>query len=292
MFVMSGDELRNFAVLGSTDQLKNILLGGGNPCSVDSKGFTALHYSVWNEHVDCVRVLLANDRGTDEHGTRTSCVNLRSATGLTALHVAVTVCADRGRRRTKARGDNNDADDACDECCRLLILSGKVDATAKDFRGRTAFDLAKDNEKDIPIIIMDLLIRLQEGCAEQEENVDKFVQTNITPYKVQKRRNVGGDLFQSLSNSEELQWVILPSCKKISTLIPKELSMHEQFIFPFAKYVYEANRQNGAEKIRNLVYSLQQAEINVNRTQKLANSREKKWQRELGYNISTWKGFQ
>ena len=48
---MSGDQLRQCAIMGDTEGLKHLLAGGANPCSTDRSGLTALHLAVWNGHL-------------------------------------------------------------------------------------------------------------------------------------------------------------------------------------------------------------------------------------------------
>jgi ankyrin repeat protein len=63
---MSGEDLRLRAEMGDVEGLKLALSGGANPCSRDHMGLTALHYAVWNGHLNCVEVLCANHIGVDD----------------------------------------------------------------------------------------------------------------------------------------------------------------------------------------------------------------------------------
>lgn len=63
---MNGDELRLRAERGDAEGLSLALSGGVNPCSRDPNGLTALHVAVWNGHIECVKVLCANDLGIDD----------------------------------------------------------------------------------------------------------------------------------------------------------------------------------------------------------------------------------
>ena len=92
---MSGDQLRNCAILGDEKQLRHLLKGGANPCSTDADGLTALHYAVWNKHEQCIKVLVANHEGTNDDGEHVSSLSVQSDIGLTPLHLTVLENSDR-----------------------------------------------------------------------------------------------------------------------------------------------------------------------------------------------------
>ena len=83
---MSGDTLRRAASQGQSEYLKKLLAAGSNPCSVDEIGATALHHAVWNGHEEAVKVLLANDRGTNDSGARSWALQQQTDAGWSALH--------------------------------------------------------------------------------------------------------------------------------------------------------------------------------------------------------------
>ena len=60
---MSGTVLRETAAQGDAGYLRELLTGGGNPCSTDENGLTPLHFATWNGHVECVEILVVNDLG-------------------------------------------------------------------------------------------------------------------------------------------------------------------------------------------------------------------------------------
>ena len=55
--------LREAAAQGDVEYLKELLETGGNPCSTDDNGLNALHFAVWNGHVEAVELLVVNDVG-------------------------------------------------------------------------------------------------------------------------------------------------------------------------------------------------------------------------------------
>ena len=76
-----------FYYIGDHKAVKSVLKNRSNPCSTDEYGLTPLMYAVWNGHVECVKWLLANDRGIDNSGFKRSCINMVSTKGYTALHL-------------------------------------------------------------------------------------------------------------------------------------------------------------------------------------------------------------
>jgi ankyrin repeat protein len=86
---MSGVELRYVSTHGKQEQLKEYLRLKANPCSVDEFGLSALHYAVWNGHIECVKLLVSNDFGVDSKGKKCSCLNLVSDMGYTGFQFSV-----------------------------------------------------------------------------------------------------------------------------------------------------------------------------------------------------------
>jgi ankyrin repeat protein len=80
---MSGEELRKAASDGNAEHVKEYIEKRCNPCSVDEYGLSALHYAVWNGHIECVKLLVCNTLGVDLHGIRTSSMELMSCMGFT-----------------------------------------------------------------------------------------------------------------------------------------------------------------------------------------------------------------
>lgn len=84
---MSGEALRLLSIAGDDKGVMSVLRNRSNPCSSDEYGLTALMYAVWNGHLECVKWLLANDRGVDFNGTRRSSIDMVSMKGYTAMHL-------------------------------------------------------------------------------------------------------------------------------------------------------------------------------------------------------------
>lgn len=80
---MSGDELRRAATINDQTSLKEYILQKPNVCSVDQYGLSALHYAVWNGHINCVKMLAMNPHGVNKEGNRATCLDLQSCVGYT-----------------------------------------------------------------------------------------------------------------------------------------------------------------------------------------------------------------
>ena len=78
---MSGEEVRRLAQQGDHKVLRSYLLQACNPCSTDEYDITALMFAVWNGHVECVKYLACNPRGTDKNGLKCSALNMVTCRG-------------------------------------------------------------------------------------------------------------------------------------------------------------------------------------------------------------------
>lgn len=149
---MSGAYLRECATLGNTDELKRILQDKSNPCSQDKYGLTALHYAVWNGHVECVKYLVCNSWGVDKHGVKGHALNMVSCKGYTALHLAA-----------------QDAPNwVAKEITELLLVAG-VDADIKDKHGMTAIAYARQEENNEVLAGFETYNELMTALREREE---------------------------------------------------------------------------------------------------------------------------
>lgn len=76
-------ELREASKRGDSSTVRDLLIKKCNPCSPDEYGLNSLHFAVWNGHLECVKLLAANNIGVDLNGHRSSSINMRSSMGLT-----------------------------------------------------------------------------------------------------------------------------------------------------------------------------------------------------------------
>lgn len=116
-----------------------------------------LHYAVWNGQLECVKLLIANDRGVDCNGMRCSCINLQSTMGFSgdlfihrlshfyfntlfsyfkALHLAVLDAPEKG----------------LSDVLRHLLAVG-ANQNLQCNKGKTAFDIAMTNSNETALDI-------------------------------------------------------------------------------------------------------------------------------------------
>ncbi|RYG95588.1 ankyrin repeat protein [archaeon] len=83
---MSEAKVRQACIHNRIEELEVLVKARANVCSIDEWGLTALHYAVWNGHVECVKLLVFNSHGVDSKGQKTTCLNMKSCIGLTGTH--------------------------------------------------------------------------------------------------------------------------------------------------------------------------------------------------------------
>ena len=102
--LMSGEDLRRMARTGEAYELRKVLERRANTCSTEGEygtidlnriyndfhcfsviplGLTPLHYACWNGHVECVKLLVSNNRGVDNFGNKRSSLDMQSCLGFT-----------------------------------------------------------------------------------------------------------------------------------------------------------------------------------------------------------------
>jgi hypothetical protein len=176
---MSGEYLRECATHGHTDELRRILKEKCNPCSVDKFGLTALHYAVWNGHVECVKYLVCNNWGVDKNGIKRHALNMVSVRGFSALHLA--------------------AQDApqwvAQEITELLLISG-VDPTTVDKDGKLAIDYARRENNVEVLAAFDTYDQLMDALRQREEEANRLEGTVLD------------DTIQEEGDSEEVKQML------------------------------------------------------------------------------------
>ena len=244
---MSGDQLRNFAILGNEQQLRALLQGGANPCSVDQEGLTALHYAVWNNHVDCMKVLVANCDGTDESGTHCSSLSMKSDIGLTALHLSVMEGSDAFM-------------------CRYLTMAG-CDISIKDNLDRTSYMIAKETGNKEAADFLKQTKKLKVTS----EQIAAFNEGNLKDFHEQTTRK---NMADYPSHPKDENGDPMPLTREDKIPVPFGLDMPEHHIYPYAKLNSEKGRAEGAEAIRALTEVVEQSKNNERRREILANATE------------------
>lgn len=295
---MSGDSLRVAAERGYADDVIATLEGGANPCSRDRWGLTALHFAVWNGHVECTKIMCANDMGIDvklnskelarlleSQGVdvpfffeetlpdvlkpqrkqypnadafdlnapasagvpRTSCINLSSQLGLTALHTAA------------MEGDKSL------ELARVLLLAG-ADKNLPDRLGMTALEHAIGNNSP------QLTDMLGDDAFPSEYERSDFQREIRQKYGIKEQQS------RKPKDCKYLKGVAIVPDRLPP--IPKELQLPEDYIMPYA---HSKNRiHRGLVPLKALEFSLEQMGLNERRRNRLANSLETKQRADLG----------
>ena len=244
---MSGDQLRNAAVLGNLPSVRALLTGGANPCSADASGLTALHYAAWNGHLPIVEVLVANCIGTDVlTGEKIDSMECLSSSGLTALHLSASLPEY--------------------DVLRFLVLAG-CDLTVQDNLHRTVYDIALDEvegSKKCALYLSDMV-------PPSEEEVKIFFGANKEKHHCKTTKILN---LESCPIDPKTGKPIVTREDKLST--PVELTMPEHHIYPYAIKNFESGRggKQGKLAIRNLNKMVKESKNNEQRRQFLANSIE------------------
>jgi hypothetical protein len=288
---MSGDDLRSCCIHNQVDQLREYLSLRANPCSTDEHGLSALHYAVWNGHVECVRLLVMNPHGVTREREKTSCVNLKSTTGYTALHLL----ALEGPLQTLK-----------DVLFAILLTGG--DMTIVDQEGQTPLQIAKENKNQVFLDAIQEFIQLQrtakdklkklysdlkanyllvkkkrftkENGIEGEEQVDEEEDEQeesgkliLSPGKVPSSpKQKGSAQNPVLDLPNPLQQAIQYIEKPITIDKPKDLSIHEESIPTLTKFSFVSLQ--GVDSLKGLTFVRDEALKNVQRREKLVQNFE------------------
>ena len=270
---MSGDQLRAASLKNKPEQLRTLLAGGANPCSVDDFGLTALHYAVWNGHIECVESLLVNTKGyipiapkqpvvakrgqkVKYEAVAAESTNMQSKAGYTALHIA-------------AQGGIEA------EAVTKLLLLGGVDPNLKDTDGKAGRARAQAGARDV-------LMVLEWGTPEEAARINYMAEASekylVQGLTTESKYDPIGDADEQLEAirtdlrlieiEEQMKASLEREQKNIEpirkTATAPELLMHENDILPFAQVNFE-RKERARMPIKNLVVALDVAGINLGR---------------------------
>lgn len=231
--------LHNCAVYGNARQLRGYIRDKVNPCTADNYGLTPLMYSVWNGHVQCVMLFLANDKGVNASGEKCSCINLVSTRGYSALHLAVL-----------------DSPIWSAEECTYVLLCANADKSLRCSEGFTPYELAVQHEKNN---LIEIFKKFESPSTELLEEIERTKKLLDKDYRYDPRKDWRGVISEA---NFTIPRFLTQKGLRLGAL-PRELDMHEQHIRPL---VVVADKQlRGANAIHCLQFADEQAGINKER---------------------------
>lgn len=234
--------LRLACTHGDAELVAELLLGGEDPCSRDANGLTALHYAVWNGHVDCVEYILANPMGHTP--ARTSCVGLQTKVGWSALHIAALGCLRPA------------------EIAERLVAFG-VDAGLRDESGFTALDVALQNGNQKVIDVL-----------RKEADSDEQLKARILARRaVVHRRSTTANDEERTATTTYAQALDAARAFAKNYLeyipIPRQLNIPEHVILDFARSNVKVGQRRGKHVIHNLLFAYEEAKAAAHRREQL-----------------------
>lgn len=249
---MSGEVVRNCAILGNDGELSRILKDRANPASQDEFGLTALHYAVWNGHIECVKYLVCNNFGVDKNGNKGFSLNLTSCKGYTALHLCAMDCPSW----------------VCKDTALLLLMFG-VDLSIRDNDGYTAEELAVHSSNEEYISALQKFNSRHENeevKLELETRCQGIIKTHYfqvdSPEQPMAHWKANFPPPQFLYKKERVGF------------LPNGMKIHEHHILPL---VDAGEDMAGLASYRCLDFSTHQAAINKERREKLLMASDPTW---------------
>jgi hypothetical protein len=249
---INADSLRLSAQLGLVEELWNHVKNQINSCSQDKYGLTALHYAVWNGHIECVKYLISNSDGIDKNGKKNSALNLASCKGWTALHIAA---HDIPTSRTK-------------EIIILLLLAG-VNKDAVDNNNLTALELATQNGNKIFIEAYSYFESRYSN--ESVMNELAIIQESLSKYTYVNRLIEENEL----SKDDEKIVKQLGQRVRYAARLPEGMDIYEEEIKPLAEV---GETLNGSKAYKCLNFTSKQAIINKARRETLLKHADPEWE--------------
>ena len=186
---MSGEYLRTCATQGNHEEVWRLLQERANACSTDKYGLTALHYAVWNGHVECVKYLVCNSWGVDKNGKRGHALNMVSVLGFSPLHLAAQDCPHW----------------AAKEITELLLMAG-VDSSLRDNGGRVAWDYASLDNNTAVLDAFEIYKELQSELEKREMEavncIEEEAESIVGEIGVNDALTVGPDITNNSTSDD------------------------------------------------------------------------------------------
>jgi hypothetical protein len=275
---MSGDDLRRCCIHNHVDELKEYLTLRANPCSADQFGLTALHYAVWNGHLECVRYIMMNPYGVTKDRQKKSCVNLKSCMGYTALHLVALECPLK----------------ALKDILFALLIAG-ADIREVDQDGKTPMQVAKETKNQLFVDSLQEFVHIQRTSKETLKKMFADMKKKYTLFKPKRLAKGSTSDGEGTDGEVEDQTDVILSpegfpivkkkadpfkdipdalrqmietCEKPITIDkPSSLNVHEQLIPSMTRFSFVA--MNGLDSLKGLSFIKEEALKNVSRREKL-----------------------
>ena len=248
---MSGEQLRHDAQYGRHKELREALKNRANTASADQWGLTPLMYAVWNGHVECVKYLVCSNVGIDAQGIKVNALHARSCKGYTALHLAALDapkwCAKELTRLLLIAG--LDRSSLCNEghTPEALAAANGNEASLAAF---TEFDMRESNSS-LSALHLDIVKTLQDKYTFIHDPTMNVEETSMTKGRHKTTFSVPEFLYD----------------KQRVGFIPEGMRIHENQIDPLRQEAF--NSMKGIPALRALDFSVEQADINRKRREKL-----------------------
>eukprot|EP01036_Dinobryon_divergens_P027499 gene27498-36283_t len=227
--MFDGEEMRSVCIQGNGDRLREIMRTIPNPCSTDIHRLSPLHYAVWNGHLECVKLLVANDRGVDYNGIRCSCLNLRSTMGFTALHLAV---LDAPTKHLQ-------------DIIRLLLIVGS-DLSIESNSGMTAHAVALEQSNQVALDTFEEFQKAAADATIQDKYLEIINALREGSRKVQYNFQPDAKIYRRTVEKWDAEFSLpefLFERERVG-YIPRELTIHEHQIRPLIEEGFDIHNIN------------------------------------------------
>ena len=240
----------------------SILRNKANPCSTDEYGLTPLMYAVFNGHLECVKWLLANDKGVDNQGVKRSSIHMQTIKGYTALHLHCQDCLSWAN-----------------ETLVWLLAAGAI-VNTKCKEGMTAEEFLVKANNQYGLEILRKFKALKDYHGNGDPDLDEFRQD------IDRKR---ADLADNYAYEADASVIVEPwdadfpvpafifEPQRVGNL-PIGLKVYEHHIKPLMEVGYNGgNDMSKGDAIRCLNFTDEQAEINRARREGILKVADPNW---------------
>ena len=241
----------------------SILRNRANPCDADEYGLTPLMYAVFNGHLECVKWLLANDRGVDNHGVKRSAISMQSSKGYTALHLH---CMDSLAWASEIL---------------IWLLASGIDIEIKCTEGLNAEDHAHREKNDHTIEVLRKFKALKNYTGKPADEDLNGLRISLDKCKDDLANNYSFDSDASVivepwdADFPVPAFIFEP--QRVGNL-PLGLKVYEHQIKPLMEVGYnQGNNMSVVDSLRCLTFTDSQAEMNRSRREEILKIADPDW---------------